>query len=247
MVSHNPKLTIQNLCKNFGDLTILNGVDFKVYPKEVIVVIGPSGSGKSTLLRCVNGLETMNEGSVYIDEEKIEYSQKNALQKARQRIGMVFQSFNLFPRLTVMENLLLAPVKVQGQDKNDVKKRAMKWLEVVQIAEKADSLPSELSGGQQQRVAIARSLVMNPEVILFDEVTSALDPERVGDVLGVMKDSAAQGTTMVIVTHEMGLARDVGDRLVFMDGGVIVEQGEPKKMLDQPTEERTKQFLQTAQ
>lgn len=246
MKSKSPKLTIKNLHKSFGDLAILNGVDFEVYPQEVIVIIGPSGSGKSTLLRCINGLESINDGSVSIDDKKIEYTPA-ALQQVRQRIGMVFQSFNLFPHLTVMENLLLAPVKVQKRDKQEVMSRAKEWLEVVGLLDKLDSYPTELSGGQQQRVAIARSLVMNPEVLLFDEVTSALDPERVRDVLEVMKNLAAKGTTMVIVTHEMGFARDVGDRLVFMDGGVIVEQGNPKTVFDNPLEERTKQFLQNAQ
>lgn len=242
----NPKLIVEDLHKKFGDLSILNGIDFEVYPQEVIVIIGPSGSGKSTLLRCINGLETIDEGSIYIDDEKVEFTQ-NALQRLRQKVGMVFQSFNLFPHLTVIDNLLLAPVKVQKREKEQVISKAKEWLEVVGLLDKIDSYPSELSGGQQQRVAIARSLVMNPEVLLFDEVTSALDPERVRDVLEVMKDLAFKGTTMVIVTHEMGFARDVGDRLVFMDGGVIVEQGDPKTVFDNPKEERTKQFLQNTQ
>jgi ABC-type polar amino acid transport system ATPase subunit len=242
MEANKPKLTITNLHKHFGDLAILRGVSFEVFPKEVIVIIGPSGSGKSTLLRCINGLEGINDGSVYIDDQRIEYT-PSSLQKVRQRIGMVFQSFNLFPHMTVMENLLLAPTKVQKRAKSEVIPQAKALLEQVGLSDKINSYPSQLSGGQQQRVAIARSLVMNPEVILFDEVTSALDPERVRDVLDVMKDLATRGTTMLIVTHEMGFGREVGDRIIFMDQGVIVEQGRPEDIFSNPQEERTKQFL----
>ncbi|OXS74225.1 amino acid ABC transporter ATP-binding protein [Domibacillus enclensis] len=246
MVNTQPKLSIRNLHKHFGDLRILNGVNFDVFPKEVIVVIGPSGSGKSTLLRCINGLETINDGEVYLDNnQKIDYT-PSSLQKVRQKIGMVFQSYNLFPHMTVMENLLLAPLKVQKRSKNEVLPRATALLEQVGMLEKAESYPAQLSGGQQQRIAIARSLVMNPEVILFDEVTSALDPERVRDVLDVMKDLAAQGTTMMIVTHEMGFAKEVSDRVIFMDQGLIVEQGSPEEIFNNPKEERTKQFLKNA-
>ncbi|MEI2396038.1 amino acid ABC transporter ATP-binding protein [Paenibacillus phytohabitans] len=240
-----PKLSIRNLQKQFGTNVILRGVDIDVYAKEVIVIIGPSGSGKSTLLRCINGLESINGGEVYIDDQKIGHTPQ-AMQKVRQRIGMVFQSYNLFPHMTVMENLLLAPVKVQGRSKAEVLPQARVLLDQVGLLEKADSYPAQLSGGQQQRVAIARSLVMNPEVLLFDEVTSALDPERVRDVLDVMKDLAARGTTMLIVTHEMGFGRDVGDRIIFMDQGVIVEQGPPEQVFGNPQEERTRQFLRNA-
>lgn len=241
-----PKLSIRNLHKHFGDLSILKGVNFDVFPKEVIVIIGPSGSGKSTLLRCINGLENINEGEVYLDsDQKIDYTPAS-LQKVRQKIGMVFQSYNLFPHMTVMENLLLAPMKVQKRSKSEVLPQATALLEQVGMLDKADSYPNQLSGGQQQRIAIARSLVMNPEVILFDEVTSALDPERVRDVLEVMKDLASRGTTMMIVTHEMGFAKEVSDRVVFMDGGVVVEEGSPEELFGNPKEERTKQFLKNA-
>ncbi|CQR58995.1 MULTISPECIES: amino acid ABC transporter ATP-binding protein [Paenibacillus sonchi group] len=242
METNKPKLTIRNLHKRFGELQILRGVNFEVFSQEVIVIIGPSGSGKSTLLRCINGLEGINDGQIFIDEAAIEYTPAS-LQKVRQRIGMVFQSYNLFPHLTVMENLLLAPLKVQKKTKAEVLPRAEELLKQVGMSDKADSYPSQLSGGQQQRVAIARSLVMNPEVILFDEVTSALDPERVRDVLDVMKALAHTGTTMIIVTHEMGFGRDVGDRIIFMDQGVIVEQGPPEQIFGNPQEERTRQFL----
>lgn len=241
-----PKLSIRNLHKHFGDLSILKGVNFDVFPKEVIVIIGPSGSGKSTLLRCINGLEPINEGEVYLDsDQKIDYTPAS-LQKVRQKIGMVFQSYNLFPHMTVMENLLLAPMKVQKRSKSEVLPQATALLEQVGMLDKANSYPNQLSGGQQQRIAIARSLVMNPEVILFDEVTSALDPERVRDVLEVMKDLASRGTTMMIVTHEMGFAKEVSDRVVFMDGGVVVEEGPPEELFGNPKEERTKQFLKNA-
>jgi polar amino acid transport system ATP-binding protein len=241
-----PKLSIRNLHKSFGNLSILNGVSFDVFPKEVIVVIGPSGSGKSTLLRCINGLESINKGEVYLDnDQKIDYT-PSSLQKIRQKIGMVFQSYNLFPHMTVMDNLLLAPLKVQKRSKSDVLPHATALLEQVGLQDKADSYPTQLSGGQQQRVAIARSLVMNPEVILFDEVTSALDPERVRDVLDVMKDLATRGTTMMIVTHEMGFAKEVSDRVIFMDQGIVVEQGTPEEIFGNPKEERTVQFLKNA-
>lgn len=246
MTHTQPKLSIRNLHKHFGDLLILNGVNIDVLPKEVIVVIGPSGSGKSTLLRCINGLENISKGEVYLDgTNKIDYSPVS-LQKVRQKIGMVFQSYNLFPHMTVMENLLLAPLKVQKRSKDEVLPQAKALLEQVGMLEKADSYPNQLSGGQQQRIAIARSLVMNPEILLFDEVTSALDPERVRDVLDVMKDLASSGTTMMIVTHEMGFAKEVSDRVIFMDEGVIVEQGPPEEIFGNPKEERTKQFLKNA-
>lgn len=245
MQKNQPKLSIRNLQKQYGDNVILRGVDIEVFSQEVIVIIGPSGSGKSTLLRCINGLESINGGEILIDDQKIDFTPK-VLQQVRQRIGMVFQSYNLFPHLTVMENLLLAPLKVQKRTKNEVLPQALALLDQVGLKDKADSYPSQLSGGQQQRVAIARSLVINPEVLLFDEVTSALDPERVRDVLDVMKDLAARGTTMLIVTHEMGFGREVGDRIIFMDQGVIVEQGLPEQLFGDPKEERTRQFLQNA-
>lgn len=237
-----PKLMIANLHKRFGSLPIFRGIHLQVFPSEVIVIIGPSGSGKSTLLRCINGLEKLDEGEIYLDGEKISYT-SSALQRIRQRIGMVFQSFNLFPHLTVMENLLLAPVKIHKRPREEVFPIAVSLLEQVGLTDKADSYPAQLSGGQQQRVAIARSLVMNPEVMLFDEVTSALDPERVKDVLDVMRDLAGRGMTMLVVTHEMGFAREVGDRVVFMDQGVIVEQGRPEDLFTRPREERTRRFL----
>lgn len=245
METKQPKVSIRNLKKQYGDNLILRGVDIDVHSQEVIVIIGPSGSGKSTLLRCINGLESINDGEIYIDDQKIDYT-PSSLQKVRQRIGMVFQSYNLFPHLTVMENLLLAPLKVQKRAKSEVLPQASELLDQVGLLDKANSYPAQLSGGQQQRVAIARSLVMNPEVLLFDEVTSALDPERVRDVLDVMKDLAARGTTMLIVTHEMGFGRDVGDRIIFMDQGVIVEQGPPEQVFGNPQEERTRQFLKNA-
>jgi ABC-type polar amino acid transport system ATPase subunit len=237
-----PKLAIKKLHKNFGNLPVLRGVDLEVYPNEVIVIIGPSGSGKSTLLRCINGLEGINQGEVCLEGKPIDYSPAS-LPQVRQKIGMVFQSFNLFPHMNVIENLLLAPMKVQKRKKEEVLPIAEKLLEQVDLLDKAYNYPSQLSGGQQQRVAIARSLVMNPEIMLFDEVTSALDPERVKDVLDVMKNLALEGMTMMIVTHEMGFGREVGNRIVFMDQGVIVEQGQPEDIFGNPKEDRTKQFL----
>lgn len=242
MENKNPKLVINKLSKSFGDLQILRGIDLKVYPQEVIVIIGPSGSGKSTLLKCINRLEPIDGGKIFLDGKEITKS-SISLQEIRQRIGMVFQSFNLFPHLSVMENLLLSPTKVRKRPKKEVLPSATALLEQVGLLDKAESYPSQLSGGQQQRAAIARSLVMNPEVMLFDEVTSALDPERVNDVLDVMKDLARRGMTMIVVTHEMGFAREVGDRVIFMDEGVIVEQGKPEEIFNKPKEERTKQFL----
>jgi ABC-type polar amino acid transport system ATPase subunit len=242
MEKREPKLIIENLHKNFGDLQILKGVDLNVYPQEVIVIIGPSGSGKSTLLRCINQLEQINDGTMYLDGENITQSSVS-LQQIRQRVGMVFQSFNLFPHLTVLENLLLSPTKILKRPKKEMLPIATDLLEQVGLSDKANNYPIQLSGGQQQRVAIARSLVMNPEVMLFDEVTSALDPERVNDVLDVIKDLAKSGMTMIVVTHEMGFAREVGDRVIFMDEGVIVEQGKPNDIFSEPKEDRTKKFL----
>jgi ABC-type polar amino acid transport system ATPase subunit len=228
--------------KRFGQLEVLQGLDLAVSKGEVVVVIGPSGSGKSTMLRVINGLEPVEAGQVIIEGIDIT-KPKVELNEVRQKIGMVFQSFNLFPHKTALENVMLAPCKVQGKRRSEVEKIARDLLEKVGLAEKADSYPDQLSGGQQQRVAIARALAMQPDMMLFDEVTSALDPELVAEVLNVMKDLALGGMTMVVVTHEMGFAREVGNRLVFMDEGVVVEEGDPRDMIANPREERTQKFL----
>jgi ABC-type polar amino acid transport system ATPase subunit len=237
-----PKIRIENVHKSFGELSILRGITTSILEKEVTVIIGPSGSGKSTLLRCLNRLESINEGNIYLnDQPHLEIP----LQNLRQRVGMVFQSFNLFPHLTVMKNLLLAPMKVQkNRKKDELIELGYSLLDKVGIRDKADNYPDQLSGGQQQRVAIARALMMEPEVMLFDEVTSALDPERVNDVLETMKHLAKSGMTMVVVTHEMGFAKEVGDKIIFMDEGVIVEEGSPEDVFDHCKVERTKTFLQ---
>jgi polar amino acid transport system ATP-binding protein len=228
--------------KSFGDNHVLRGIDLAVARGEVLVIIGPSGSGKSTLLRCVNLLEPIDEGRVFFDGREI--TRKGAdVSAVRQQIGMVFQQFNLFPHLTVMNNLTLAARRIKHRPRAEAEKRARTLLGRVGLTEKAGQHPHQLSGGQQQRVAIARALMMEPHVMLFDEVTSALDPELVGEVLIVMRDLAREGMTMLVVTHEMQFAREVGDRVVFMDEGRIVEQGEPARVLDQPQEERTKRFL----
>ena len=235
-------LTVEHLIKKYGDQVILDDVSLDVKKGEVIVVVGPSGCGKSTLLRCINALEPIQGGVVKLGDEVIDPKSKS-LTRLRQKIGMVFQSYDLFPHLTVLDNILLAPTKVQKRSKDEVKEEAMKLLRRVGLEEKAGSYPRELSGGQKQRVAIVRALCMHPEILLFDEVTAALDPEMVREVLDVILDLAAQGRTMIIVTHEMAFARDVADQLIFMDGGVIVEQGDPHQVIDHPKEERTKQFL----
>jgi polar amino acid transport system ATP-binding protein len=228
--------------KRFGQLEVLRGLDLAVKKGEVVVVIGPSGSGKSTMLRVINGLEPVEAGQVII--EGVDITQpKVELNKVRQKIGMVFQSFNLFPHKTATENVMLAPCKVQGKSRSEVEVIARDLLQKVGLAEKATAYPDQLSGGQQQRVAIARALAMQPDMMLFDEVTSALDPELVAEVLNVMKDLALGGMTMVVVTHEMGFAREVGHRLIFMDGGVVVEEGDPRQMIANPREERTQKFL----
>lgn len=219
-------LTIDNIVKRFGDTTILDGISFSVKKSEVIVIVGPSGCGKSTLLRCINALEPIQEGSITLDGDVIERNSKT-LPLLRQRIGMVFQSYDLFPHLTVLDNILLAPCKVQKRDKEEVKQEAMSLLERVGLKEKAKSYPRELSGGQKQRVAIVRALCMHPEILLFDEVTAALDPEMVREVLDVMLDLAKQGRTMLIVTHEMQFARAIADRIIFLDNGKIVEEATP--------------------
>ena len=237
-------LTIDNVVKRFDDTTILDGISFSVKKSEVIVIIGPSGCGKSTLLRCINALEAIQEGSITLDGDVIERNSKT-LPLLRQRIGMVFQSYDLFPHLTVLDNILLAPCKVQKRDKEEVRKEAMSLLERVGLKEKAKSYPRELSGGQKQRVAIVRALCMHPEILLFDEVTAALDPEMVREVLDVMLDLAKQGRTMLIVTHEMQFARAIADRIIFLDNGKIVEEATPDEFFDNPKTERAKQFLNT--
>lgn len=237
-------LTINNVVKRFDDATILDGISFSVKKSEVIVIVGPSGCGKSTLLRCINALEPIQEGSITLDGDVIERNSKT-LPLLRQRIGMVFQSYDLFPHLTVLDNILLAPCKVQKRDKEEVKQEAMSLLERVGLKEKAKSYPRELSGGQKQRVAIIRALCMHPEILLFDEVTAALDPEMVREVLDVMLDLAKQGRTMLIVTHEMQFARAIADRIIFLDNGKIVEEATPDEFFDNPKTERAKQFLNT--
>lgn len=237
-------LTIDNVVKRFDDATILDGISFSVKKSEVIVIVGPSGCGKSTLLRCINALEPIQEGSITLDGDVIERNSKT-LPLLRQRIGMVFQSYDLFPHLTVLDNILLAPCKVQKRDKEEVKQEAMSLLERVGLKEKAKSYPRELSGGQKQRVAIVRALCMHPEILLFDEVTAALDPEMVREVLDVMLDLAKQGRTMLIVTHEMQFARAIADRIIFLVNGKIVEEATPDEFFDNPKTERAKQFLNT--
>jgi len=237
-----PVVRVEDVRKSFGDNLVLDGVDLTVNAGEALVVIGPSGSGKSTLLRCVNLLEPIDSGRIFFEGEEI--TRKGAKVPAiRQRIGIVFQQFNLFPHLRTMDNLTLAARRVGGIPRKEAEQRAHELLERVGLAEKARSYPHQLSGGQQQRVAIARALMMRPHMMLFDEVTSALDPELVGEVLVVMRDLAREGMTMLVVTHEMQFARDVGDQLIFMDGGKIVEQGKPADVLDRPQAERTKRFL----
>lgn len=234
-------IEIKNLHKAFGEHEVLKGIDLHIKPQEVVVIIGPSGSGKSTLLRCMNLLEEPTSGQVLVDG--IDLTGDADINKAREEIGMVFQRFNLFPHMTVLQNITLAPIKVRNMDKDEAEKIARELLARVGLADKADAYPPQLSGGQQQRVAIARALAMKPKVMLFDEPTSALDPEMVNEVLDTMKDLANEGMTMVIVTHEMGFAKEVGDRLLFVDGGVIVEQGDPRQVFEHPQEERTKLFL----
>ena len=235
-------IRIENLHKSFGDLEILKGINEHISHGEVVVVIGPSGSGKSTFLRCLNLLETPTDGEIYIDDELIN-SPKADVNKIRQKMGMVFQHFNLFPHLTIMENITLAPVLLKKMTKPEAIKKGEELLKKVGLSEKADSYPAQLSGGQKQRVAIARALAMQPEIMLFDEPTSALDPEMVGEVLDVMKELAKSGMTMVVVTHEMGFAREVGTRILFMDDGVIAEKGTPEEIFNAPKNERTKSFL----
>lgn len=238
----NEKVIVENLHKHFGDLKVLNGVDMTVSEGEVVCIIGPSGSGKSTFLRCINRLETSTDGKITVDGNVITDKKLN-INKARENIGMVFQSFNLFSHLTVKKNIMLAPVDLGKMKKDEAEKKAYELLARVGLSDKAEYYPHQLSGGQQQRVAIARALAMNPDVMLFDEPTSALDPEMVGEVLQVMRELAEGGMTMMVVTHEMGFARDVADRVIFMDGGVILEEGTPEELFTNPQHERTKEFL----
>jgi polar amino acid transport system ATP-binding protein len=247
-----PMVKAESVCKNFGALKVLKGVTLEIGKGQVLVLVGPSGSGKSTFLRCINHLEQVNAGRLYVDGELIGYRQRGGklhemppreAAKQRRDIGMVFQHFNLFPHRTALGNIIEAPIQVKGVKKKEALTRARDLLEQVGLAEKAEAYPAQLSGGQQQRVAIARALAMSPKLMLFDEPTSALDPELVGEVLNVMKKLASEGMTMVVVTHEMGFAREVADQLVFMDGGVIVESGNPREVLSNPQHERTQTFL----
>ena len=235
-------IKVHNLHKSFKDNHVLCGIDEHIEKGEVVVVIGPSGSGKSTFLRCLNMLEEPTEGEIFVDDVQIN-SPKTDINKIREKMGMVFQHFNLFPHLTVKENITLAPIKLKKMTPEQAEAKAMELLKIVGLEEKADAYPAQLSGGQKQRIAIARSLAMEPEIMLFDEPTSALDPEMVGEVLDVMKNLAQSGMTMVVVTHEMGFAREVGTRLIFMDGGVILESGDPREVLSNPQHERTQSFL----
>ena len=234
-------IEIKGLKKSFGDLHVLKGIDLHIDEREVVVIIGPSGSGKSTLLRCINFLEEPTGGTITVDGIPLD-SDAN-INKVREEVGMVFQRFNLFPHMTVLNNITLAPLKVRKMEKSRAEQTAQDLLDRVGLGDKADAYPNQLSGGQQQRVAIARALAMNPKVMLFDEPTSALDPEMVGEVLDVMQRLAESGMTMIIVTHEMGFAREVGTRLLFVDGGYIVEEGVPKEVFENPKEERTRAFL----
>jgi polar amino acid transport system ATP-binding protein len=247
-----PMVRSEGVHKSFGHLEVLKGIDLEVSPREVMCIVGPSGSGKSTFLRCINHLEKVTAGKLYVDGELVGYRQHGdkvyelrdrEVCRKRAEIGMVFQRFNLFPHMTALENVCEAPIRVKREPKNAVRERAEKLLERVGLAEKMRSYPNQLSGGQQQRVAIARALAMQPKLMLFDEPTSALDPELVGEVLDVMRQLAVDGMTMVVVTHEMGFAREVGDALVFMDGGVVVESGHPRQVLSDPQHPRTKAFL----
>ena len=235
-------INITNLYKNFGDLEVLKNISTEIKKGEIISIIGPSGSGKSTFLRCINKLEEPSSGHIYIDG--MDLMDKNTdINKVRERVGMVFQHFNLFPNMTVLDNLILSPIMVKKESKEEAEKYALSLLEKVGLSDKANSYPTQLSGGQKQRIAIARALAMKPEVILFDEPTSALDPEMIKEVLDVMRDLAKEGMTMLIVTHEMGFARNVGNRILFMDKGEIIEDCSPKEFFENPTNERIKDFL----
>ena len=247
-----PMVRSEGVCKSFGSLEVLKGIDLEVQRGEVFCIVGPSGSGKSTFLRCINHLEKVDSGRLSVDGELVGYRQQGDrlyelkdrdAAKKRREIGMVFQRFNLFPHMTVLQNVMEAPVRVRKEPVAQVRERAMRLLDRVGLGGKADAYPRQLSGGQQQRVAIARALAMEPKLMLFDEPTSALDPELVGEVLDVMRQLAVDGMTMIVVTHEMGFAREVGDNLVFMDDGIVVETGRPRDVLGNPRHERTKAFL----
>ena len=235
-------INVKGLYKSFGDTKVLNGIDYHIEQGEKIAIIGPSGSGKSTFLRCLNLLETPTKGQIFIDDEEITDPNVN-IDKVREKIGMVFQHFNLFNNLTIMDNITLAPIQLKKMTKEEAEEKAIELLKRVNLEDKVDSYPSELSGGQKQRIAIVRSLAMNPEVMLFDEPTSALDPEMVGEVLEVMKELADDGMTMVVVTHEMGFAREVASKVVFIDEGIIKEENEPKAFFDSPKNPRLQEFL----
>lgn len=235
-------IQVNNIHKSFGKLEVLKGINCRIAPREVVCVIGPSGSGKSTLLRCINQLESVNMGQIFIDGEEIT-SHKTDINKIRQQVGMVFQLFNLFPHKTTLENITMGPIKIKGMPKQEAEIIANELLRKVGLMDKSSVYPNQLSGGQKQRVAIARALAMQPKVMLFDEPTSALDPEMVGEVLEVMKDLAHEGMTMMVVTHEMGFAREVGHRVLFMDEGVIMEEGSPAQIFDNPHNARTQSFL----
>lgn len=235
-------IEVKNLCKSFGDNVVLNNVNEKIEKGEKVVIVGPSGSGKSTFLRCLNLLETPTSGEIWFEDKNIT-AKKCDINAVRQKMGMVFQHFNLFPHLTVLENIMLAPVTLKLQTKEEAEANARRLLERIGLADKADSYPSMISGGQKQRIAIVRSLAMNPDVLLFDEPTSALDPEMVGEVLELMKELAEEGMTMVVVTHEMGFAKEVATRVMFMDGGNIIEQAPPAEFFGNPKNERLKDFL----
>ncbi len=239
---NNPKIQVSHLKKNFGKLEVLKDVNAEIFEGEVVVILGPSGSGKSTFLRCLNRLEEINGGDVIVDGFDI-CDKKTNLNHLREKVGMVFQHFNLFNNLNVMDNMMLAPTELKKASKDEAEKRALKLLKRVGLEDKARVYPSQLSGGQKQRVAIARALAMEPDILLFDEPTSALDPEMVGEVLQVMKELAQEGMTMIVVTHEIGFAKEVADRVIFMDAGYIVEEGTPEEVLMNPKEERTIDFL----
>ena len=242
MITNETIISVENLKKSFGDIEVLNGINTEIKKGEVVVVIGPSGCGKSTFLRCLNLLENPTDGTILFEGNNITDKKAN-INLHRQKMGMVFQQFNLFPHMTILNNMTLSPIKLLKKDREEAEKEAMELLKMVGLDDRADAYPSQLSGGQKQRVAIVRALCMKPDVMLFDEPTSALDPEMVGEVLGVMKDLANSGMTMVVVTHEMGFAKEVADRVMFMCDGNIEEEGTPEEVFSNPKSERTKQFL----
>lgn len=243
MTNANPVIKVEHLQKNFGDNKVLKDINAQVNEGQVICLIGPSGAGKSTFLRCLNLLDQPSSGKVIFEDKELTALSEDQLDQLRERMGMVFQQFNLFPHMNIIENIKLAPMKVKGMSDSDAKAKGMELLDQVGLADKAEAFPTNLSGGQQQRVAIARALAMDPEVMLFDEPTSALDPEMVGEVLSVMQDLAKKGMTMVVVTHEMGFAKEVADRVIFMADGIIQEEGTPEEIFERPQNSRTKDFL----